>query len=160
MQGQAGGQGDLQQAAGAGGEGAVDVAALVAQQPRADVGRRAQVQAPPGDRKELRLEGESSRASNAQMRFSACPRRRVAEFASTDEALARILEPFGPVQGFDYPYMLAGRKRPDALPQLIAAHRAALESMAGETGKGVVLAGKSMGGRVGCHLALQAPSRR
>ena len=73
------------------------------------------------------------------------------------QALARILEPFGPVQGFDYPYMLAGRKRPDALPQLIAAHRAALESMAGETGKGVVLAGKSMGGRVGCHLALQAP---
>jgi uncharacterized protein len=72
------------------------------------------------------------------------------------QALARILEPFGSVQSFDYPYMIAGRKRPDPLPQLIAAHRAALEGMAGDGGK-VVLAGKSMGGRVGCHLALQTP---
>ena len=70
--------------------------------------------------------------------------------------LARLLASFGSVETFDYPYLLAGRKRPDPLPQLIAAHRAALLRLAGESGKPVVLAGKSMGGRVGCHLALEA----
>ena len=70
---------------------------------------------------------------------------------------SRLLAPLGAVRAFDYPYMLAGRKRPDPLPQLIAAHRAALLRLAGETGEPIVLAGKSMGGRVGCHLALQEP---
>ena len=70
---------------------------------------------------------------------------------------SRLLAPLGAVDTFDYPYMLAGRKRPDPLPQLIAAHRAALLRIAAENGKPVVLAGKSMGGRVGCHLALQEP---
>ena len=34
----------------------------------------------------------------------------------------------GEVETFDYDYMRAGRKRPDPLPQLIAAHRKALEA--------------------------------
>ena len=40
----------------------------------------------------------------------------------------RRLSEIGEVETFDYDYMRAGRKRPDPLPQLIAAHRAALES--------------------------------
>ena len=60
-----------------------------------------------------------------------------------------------PVSVFDYPYMSEMRKRPDPLPKLIAAHREALtrarQLYAGPT----VLIGKSMGGRVGCHLALK-----
>jgi len=71
------------------------------------------------------------------------------------QEFSRLLEPLGSVHAFDYPYMIAGRKRPDPLPRLIAAHRAALDLAGGDT-KPVVLAGKSMGGRVGCHVALEA----
>lgn len=64
------------------------------------------------------------------------------------------LESVGRVVTLDYPYMLAGRRSPDPLPKLIEAHRAALrEARAGRDV--VVLAGKSMGGRVGCHLSLE-----
>jgi predicted alpha/beta-hydrolase family hydrolase len=71
------------------------------------------------------------------------------------------LESLGRVVPFDYPYMRAnlqgGGRRPDRLPKLIEAHREALESArAGHDGP-VFLAGKSMGGRVGCHLALEQP---
>src|SRR2546423_1055456 len=61
----------------------------------------------------------------------------------------------GEVALFDYAYMREGRKRPDRLPQLIAAHRHALaEARAKSTGP-VILIGKSMGGRIGCHVALE-----
>lgn len=70
---------------------------------------------------------------------------------------ARVLAPLGAVHAFDYPYMLAGRRRPDPLPQLIAAHRVALAGIVDKHDGPVVLVGKSMGGRVGCHLALQEP---
>jgi len=63
----------------------------------------------------------------------------------------------GAVHTFDYPYMLAGRKRPDPLPQLISAHRLALAGVVEKHTGPIVLVGKSMGGRVGCHLALQEP---
>jgi predicted alpha/beta-hydrolase family hydrolase len=62
----------------------------------------------------------------------------------------------GEVVRFDYPYVKAGRKGPDRLPILVAAHRAALaEARAGREDASVVLVGKSMGGRVGCHVALE-----
>jgi len=70
---------------------------------------------------------------------------------------ARLLAPLGPVTAFDYPYQIAGRKRPDPLPKLIEAHRAAFGGLGRQNGKRVVLAGKSMGGRVGCHLAPEEP---
>ncbi len=67
------------------------------------------------------------------------------------------LETLGRVVMFDYPYMAAGRRTPDRLPALIDAHRAALgAAREGHSGP-VILIGKSMGGRVGCHLALQEP---
>jgi hypothetical protein len=66
-----------------------------------------------------------------------------------------LLATIGRVQTLDYQFMLAGRRRPDPLPQLIATHRAALQQ-ARATHKGaVILIGKSMGSRVGCHVSLE-----
>jgi predicted alpha/beta-hydrolase family hydrolase len=59
------------------------------------------------------------------------------------------------VETFDYPYMAAGRRRPDPLPVLIDAHRTALAAARREREGPLLLAGKSMGSRVGCHLALE-----
>src|SRR5437870_7816785 len=67
------------------------------------------------------------------------------------ERLAQL----GDVALFDYDYMREGRKRPDPLPQLLAAHRQALAGARGKTAGPIVLIGKSMGGRVGCHVALE-----
>ena len=52
---------------------------------------------------------------------------------------------------FDYAYTSEGRKAPDRLEKLLAVHEAAADRMAGYV-DGVVIAGKSMGGRVGSHL--------
>ena len=68
----------------------------------------------------------------------------------------RRLSEIGVVETFDYDYMRAGRKRPDALPQLIAAHRKALEPAREKNQPdSTFLIGKSMGGRIGCHVSLQ-----
>jgi predicted alpha/beta-hydrolase family hydrolase len=67
------------------------------------------------------------------------------------------LSTLGDVVTFDYPYMRERRKRPDPLPQLIAAHRQALADARGGSLQPAFLIGKSMGGRVGCHVALQEP---
>ena len=65
------------------------------------------------------------------------------------------LASLGETIAFDYPYMRAGRKTPDKMPALLAAHREALGTLRARTGGPIFLAGKSMGGRVGCHLALE-----
>jgi len=71
-----------------------------------------------------------------------------------------MLSELGSVRTFDYPYMAGATRRtaPDKLEVLVAAHRAELEALRAESAPGdkVVLAGKSMGGRIGCHLALEA----
>ena len=68
----------------------------------------------------------------------------------------RLLAEIGLVETFDYDYMRAGRKRPDPLPQLIAAHRKALlAAREKHQPDSTILIGKSMGGRIGCHLALE-----
>lgn len=59
-----------------------------------------------------------------------------------------------PVMTFDYPYMAAGRKAPDRPPKLLACHRAAAAEMRERVGS-VVLAGRSMGGRMASHLAAE-----
>src|SRR5690348_14136909 len=68
---------------------------------------------------------------------------------------AALLETIGDVQTFDYAYMAEGRGRPDVMPKLIATHRAALQRARGSHKGSTVLIGKSMGSRVGCHLALE-----
>jgi predicted alpha/beta-hydrolase family hydrolase len=70
-------------------------------------------------------------------------------------AWAERLATLGRVVPFDYAYQREGRRRPDRLPALIAAHREALaHARAGHDGP-VFLAGKSMGGRIGCHVSLE-----
>jgi predicted alpha/beta-hydrolase family hydrolase len=70
------------------------------------------------------------------------------------------LSEIGDVETFDYDYMREGRKRPDPLPKLIASHRQALaeavrrRTATGATPAPAILIGKSMGGRIGCHVAL------
>ena len=66
------------------------------------------------------------------------------------------LSAIGDVETFDYDYMREGRKRPDTLPKLIAAHRKVLShAREGHSAGATILIGKSMGGRVGCHLSLE-----
>lgn len=65
------------------------------------------------------------------------------------------LSTIGDVEVFDYRYMREGRKRPDLLPQLIEAHREALVQARGSTSARTILIGKSMGGRIGCHVSLK-----
>ena len=76
------------------------------------------------------------------------------------------LQTLGDVETFDYFYMREGRKRPDPLPQLMAAHRQALADARKSTSatrfdpgtdspRRIILIGKSMGGRIGCHIALE-----
>src|SRR5207237_1944460 len=67
------------------------------------------------------------------------------------ESLTQI----GDVETLDYDYKREGRKRLDRLPQLISAHRAALGAARTKTSGPIILIGKSMGGRVGCHVALE-----
>jgi predicted alpha/beta-hydrolase family hydrolase len=68
---------------------------------------------------------------------------------------ARLLQKIGTVRTLDYPYMIKGRKRPDRLPDLIAVHQAALVKARKSHRGTIVLIGKSMGSRVGCHVALE-----
>lgn len=56
-----------------------------------------------------------------------------------------------PYLAFDYPYIAAGRKRPDAPARLLAAHADAFDHLARSVER-IVVAGKSMGGRIGSHL--------
>jgi len=66
------------------------------------------------------------------------------------------LSEIGDVETFDYDYMREGRKRPDPLPKLIAAHRKALKLARDKhQAELTVLIGKSMGGRIGCHVSLE-----
>jgi predicted alpha/beta-hydrolase family hydrolase len=69
------------------------------------------------------------------------------------------LQALGEVVTFDYRYMRQGRKAPDRLPNLIAAHREALAEARERFSGPVVLIGKSMGGRIGCHVSLEEDAR-
>ena len=70
---------------------------------------------------------------------------------------AARLRKLGKVVPFDYPYMKAGRKSPDRPDKLIAAHGEALAAARKGHRGPVVLIGKSMGSRIGCHLSLEQP---
>jgi len=70
------------------------------------------------------------------------------------QAWSQRLGTLGRVIPFDYPYIAAGRRTPDPLPKLLEAHRLALKQARESHSGPVVLIGKSMGGRIGCHLSL------
>jgi uncharacterized protein len=68
----------------------------------------------------------------------------------------RRLSEIGDVETLDYAYMREGRRRPDPLPKLIATHREALsDARKRHPAESTILIGKSMGGRIGCHLSLE-----
>jgi predicted alpha/beta-hydrolase family hydrolase len=56
---------------------------------------------------------------------------------------------------FNYPYTEAGKSRPDPQEKLLDCHRAALAVLRKRVSGGVVLAGRSMGGRMGTYLAAE-----
>ena len=56
---------------------------------------------------------------------------------------------------FDYPYVAEGRRAPDRPATLLACHRAALARLASYDDR-IVLAGKSMGGRMASHVAAES----
>lgn len=75
-------------------------------------------------------------------------------------AWAARLAAIAPVERFDYDYRLSGKKIPDKLPKLLDAHRRARDAASARHGGEIVLVGRSMGGRVGFHLAAEDPPSR
>lgn len=70
------------------------------------------------------------------------------------QAWKQRLAGVGEIETFDYDYMADRRGRPDPLPVLIARHRRALTETR-QPLRPTILIGKSMGGRIGCHVALE-----
>ena len=70
---------------------------------------------------------------------------------------ARLADAGFAVATFPYPYVAEGRRAPDRLDRLIVAHGAVVEQVTAAQGAAPFLAGKSMGGRVGAHLAVATP---
>jgi predicted alpha/beta-hydrolase family hydrolase len=68
---------------------------------------------------------------------------------------AKRLATIGVVSLLDYPYIVERRRRPDPLAKLVAAHAKALAEVRISYRGPIVLIGKSLGARVGCHLALK-----
>src|SRR5439155_23836963 len=68
----------------------------------------------------------------------------------------RRLSEIGDVETLDYAYMHEGRKRPDPLPTLVASHREGLsDARKKHPAESTIIIGKSMSGRVGCHLSFE-----
>jgi predicted alpha/beta-hydrolase family hydrolase len=74
------------------------------------------------------------------------------------QAWTALLGTLGVVEPFDYPYMQGKKRAPDPQPALIRAHLAAIEQAeARHPNHDLILIGKSMGSRIGCHVALERP---
>jgi len=73
-------------------------------------------------------------------------------------AWAERLATLGVVEAFDYAYMQGKRRAPDPQPVLVRAHLAAIErATERHPDHELILIGKSMGSRIGCHAALERP---
>ena len=59
------------------------------------------------------------------------------------------------VMSFNYPYTEAGRRGPDRQPKLLICHRAVRDWFVENVAPRVVLAGRSMGGRMGTYMAAE-----
>ncbi len=76
-------------------------------------------------------------------------------------AWSERLAAFGVVETFDYPYMQSKRRAPDPQAVLIRAHLDAIaEAQRKHPEHELILIGKSMGSRMGCHVALEFPVSR
>ncbi|MBV9130659.1 MAG: dienelactone hydrolase family protein [Verrucomicrobia bacterium] len=67
----------------------------------------------------------------------------------------KSLETIGTVIAFDYPYIQRAQNRPDPLAKLVGFHRRVLAQARQGHSRPIVLIGKSLGARVGCHVALE-----
>jgi uncharacterized protein len=72
-------------------------------------------------------------------------------------AWTKRLGELGKVVPFDYRYQVEQRRRPDPLEKLVARHREIIAEARRKHPGPLVLAGKSMGSRVGCHVSLEEP---
>jgi len=70
---------------------------------------------------------------------------------------ARLATVGFPTMAFNYLYTEEGRRAPDRLPKLLVVHAAVADYFASHVDS-VILAGKSMGGRVGGHLIAEDSS--
>ena len=71
-------------------------------------------------------------------------------------AWAERLATLGAVEPFDYPYMQGKKRAPDPQPVLVRAHLKAIEqAVLRHPDHELILVGKSMGSRMGCHAALE-----
>ena len=76
------------------------------------------------------------------------------------QAWAARLGSLGVAFAFDYPYMQGKRRAPDPQPVLLRAHLAAIERAESlHPGHELILIGKSMGSRMGCHVAAEQPGK-
>jgi predicted alpha/beta-hydrolase family hydrolase len=73
------------------------------------------------------------------------------------QAMKKRLETLGRVECFDYAYQKAGKRSPDRHPVLVATHEEAYDRLEASHSGPVVFVGKSMGGRIGCHVAAKRP---
>jgi predicted alpha/beta-hydrolase family hydrolase len=74
--------------------------------------------------------------------------------------MAAALSKLGAVEPFDYPYQVAGRRSPDRREVLVKAHHDALaRARAKHPHVPAALVGKSMGSRMGCHVAVEAADK-
>jgi predicted alpha/beta-hydrolase family hydrolase len=74
---------------------------------------------------------------------------------------AERLATLGAVERFDYPYMQGKKRAPDPLPVLMRAHLEAIDqARARHPEHDLILIGKSMGSRIGCHVANERPVAR
>ena len=73
------------------------------------------------------------------------------------QAMKARLEALGRVECFDYAYQRTGKRSPDRQPVLVATHEAAYGGLMETHAGTIVFVGKSMGGRIGCHVALTHP---
>jgi predicted alpha/beta-hydrolase family hydrolase len=77
------------------------------------------------------------------------------------QAWASRLSTLGVVEAFDYPYMQGKRRAPDPQAVLVRAHLAAIEqAQTKHPDHDLILIGKSMGSRMGCHVALEHPAKK
>jgi len=76
-------------------------------------------------------------------------------------AWAHRLATLGAVEAFDYPYMQSKKRAPDPQPVLLRAHLEAIDQAASRhPDHELILIGKSMGSRIGCHVANERPVAR
>jgi predicted alpha/beta-hydrolase family hydrolase len=112
--------------------------------------RLVEVEWRPGRRVTARLEGPAGTATPGVLLAPGAGAGRRHPFLTGLQR--RLAEAGWPTMTFDYPYAAEGRRAPDRLEVLLECHRAAARRLRAEA-SGVVLAGKSMGGRVATHLA-------